>query len=93
MKLLIAWLFVLLFGTLSQLVVGAFLTERRSVEMLDKLGFQNITLKDKTSLWVVVRGCSVGDITRFTFTAENIRGKYVTLETCEGLFKHATLRN
>lgn len=72
---------------------GQFVKNDRAIKSLETQGFSDITITDKSTYFLSLKGCGSGDSAKFDVIATNPAGKKVKLYVCTAwLFKGSTIR-
>lgn len=72
---------------------GTLVSEQRAIRALEKRGYSDIKITDKSVLLVHWRGCGTTDAVKFDAVAKNPRGTLTDVYVCSGwLFKGTTVR-
>lgn len=83
---------LIVFGGLIP-ITGWFVLEDSAVEAARVAGFRDITVGERSVLFVGMRGCSGEDTVRFTVRATNQNDEKVEFYVCSALFfKGSTIR-
>jgi hypothetical protein len=67
--------------------------ESRASKAAEDLGYTNIKVIDRATVFINFRGCSEDDAARFTVTGTNSNGEERTFYVCAGYFKGGTVRS
>lgn len=72
---------------------GAFVNGNDVINAVEKQGYSNVTVVDKSIFFISFRGCGESDSAVFKLEATNAIGKRVNLLACAGWpFKGVTIR-